>query len=144
MMRWYRTSEKCISLIAHSDEEYRQRVTTQNTKKDNKKEKREAKVGNVGVGTCKQKIQLTISISIRQWERSRKRGLPQRKEKKKSVRSVDGPFAFLAWERAGCDDRILMKRISTTREKKKRNWVNDEKTRETGREDSRRTVPMGS
>jgi len=82
MMRWYRTSEKCISLIAHSDEEYRQRVTTQNTKKDNKKEKREAKVGNVGVGTCKQKIQLTISISIRQWERSRKRGLPQRKEKK--------------------------------------------------------------
>ena len=65
MMGRYSHSEHFISLIAHRDGGFRQRVTTQNTKKDNQKEKREVRVENVEVGTCKQEIQLTISRGIR-------------------------------------------------------------------------------
>lgn len=80
MMGRYSNSEKCISLIAHSDEGFRQTVKTQNTKKDNQKEKREARVENVGVGSCKQEIQLTIRRASSD-DRGLARETYQRKEK---------------------------------------------------------------
>ncbi|KNZ54804.1 hypothetical protein VP01_2850g1 [Puccinia sorghi] len=83
MMGRYSNSEKCISLIAHSDEGFRQTVKTQNTKKDNQKEKREARVENVGVGSS--------MIGVSQ-ERLTK------EKKNKSAQSVDG--------QSGYDDRI--------------------------------------